>query len=84
MLGFLVLHQFCRSVLQNQSVLLQGGGGGGGAVNIKERMLSVRNQLLRTSCEAFWPLHVLNIRVMEKEDKTAVSAHTFIFLAYLC
>lgn len=79
MLGFLGLHKFCRSMLQNQSALLQGG-----AVNIKERMLSVHNRLLRTSCEAFWPLHVLNIRVMEKEDKTAVSAHTFIFLAYLC
>lgn len=45
---------------------------------------TVREQLLRTACEAFWPLHVLNIRVMEKEDKTAVNAHTFIFLAYLC
>lgn len=65
---------------QNQPELSCGGGCG----ECKGEDAPFRDQLLRTVCETFWPLHVPNVRVMEKEDKPAVNAHIFIFLAYLC
>lgn len=80
MQSFLGLHFGSGGLYQKISLSYFGGS----SEHKEEDDAPLRDQLLRTVCETFWPLHIPNIRVTEKEDKPTVNAHSFIFLAYLC